>query len=221
MAKQFITLTFYFLYIFSISARADDYMRFALEAKKNMSKMIAPYKEEAKRAHAKSGGVYQSQNEYQSHQVVASHSTIVIFVSFSMPDQSIVDYLRDARKINASVVIYGLINNSFKDTFIKMASLVKQADGGGVELNPPLFNKFNISKVPAVIVLPDDKCLARKKQKNCAENDFDIVYGDIPLFDALRIIRDHGSVSSKNAGELLARFPVYSVVSVKKESPHE
>jgi conjugal transfer pilus assembly protein TrbC len=132
----------------------------------------------------------------------SNNSNVIIFVSFSMPEVSIVDYLREANKIHASVVIRGLIDNSFKETFLKMSSIVKQAGDGGVELNPPLFKKFSITHVPAVVVLPDSQTCSAKKV--CSESEFDVVYGDIPLLNGLKEIRDHGSVSQKNANESLS-----------------
>jgi conjugal transfer pilus assembly protein TrbC len=131
------------------------------------------------------------------------HSTAIIFVSFSMPKQSLIAYLTDAKKIHASVVIRGLVNNSFKKTFTQISELIKQS-GGGVELNPPLFQKFNIHQVPAVVVLSDTQ--------NGYENDFDMISGDIPLRAALKEIRDKGIVSTRNANELLLQLHESSYV---------
>jgi conjugal transfer pilus assembly protein TrbC len=188
-----------------------DYTQFAIEAKKYESSVAAPYKQEAKLANIQSQRLIadSQDNNIYKHEVL--RPAVIIFVSFSMPDESIVAYLRDARKLHACVVIRGLINNSFKETFKKMASLVKQAGISGVELNPPLFKRFSVSHVPAVVVLP----ISEKQVANTlyfSDTDFDVVYGDIPLFDALKTIRDHGSVSQKKAGELLL---------VMQDSSHE
>src|SRR3990167_8595899 len=81
-------------------------------------------------------------------------NSVIIFVSFSMPRQSLIAYLHDANKIHASIVVLGLVNNSLKETVGTISSLVKEAGGGGVELNPLVFNTFHITKVPSVIVIP-------------------------------------------------------------------
>lgn len=181
-----------------------EYTPFAMEAKQQESRVTAPYRQEAAMISAT-----QSQH-FIGESIKQKSPSVIIFVSFSMPEKSIQSYLYDAKKIHADVVIRGLINNSFKETFFKMASIVKQAGGGGVELNPPLFKKFNITNVPAVVVLSDSSSC--KAEKMCSEKDFDIVYGDIPILDAIKLIRDHGEVSNKKADELLL---------LMKGAPHE
>lgn len=179
----------------------QNYTRFALEAKQHESSVTAPYLEEAKLAQTKVDHIL---NDSQPNgNDIKKYPSAIIFVSFSMSDESIASYLRDAKKIHASVVIRGLINNSFKDTFLKMATIVKQAGGGGVELNPRVFKKFSISRVPAIVVLPADVNIG-KSNVPFKTTDFDVVYGDIPLYDTLKTVRDHGAVSQKKADELLS-----------------
>jgi conjugal transfer pilus assembly protein TrbC len=194
------------------ASQLRDYTQFAIEAKQHEGSVTAPYKQEAILANLQTqSAITDNQKKTPSNQEKQKNPTAIIFVSFSMPDESIVTYLRDAKKIHASVVIRGLINNSFKETFLKMSSIVQQAGGGGVELNPPLFKKFTISRVPAVVIVPDNQILSSKKSSS-TEADFDVVYGDIPLFNALKIIRDHGSVSQKKADDLFY---------IMKDSLHE
>lgn len=214
--RQFLIIALYFISHFAMASddmqsiiadaklneakQLQKYTPFAMEALQHEKTATAPYLEEAKRAQVKSNQTVD--NVQPNDNEIKRHPSSIIFVSFSMPDESIVSYLRDAKKIHASVVIRGLINNSFKDTFLKMASLVKQAGGGGVELNPPVFKKFSVSHVPAVVVLPYDRNLITGTTA-LDQADFDVVYGDIPLYDALKTIRDHGAVSMKKADELL------------------
>jgi len=179
----------------------QNYTQFAIEAKKQQSSAFAPYLEEAKLAQSKGNQLLN--NNQSNDNDIKKYPSAIIFISFSMSDESIVSYLRDAKKIHASVVIRGLINNSFKDTFLKMASIVKQAGGGGVELNPPVFKKFSISHVPAVVVLSSDISVGYSNTP-LEKANFDVVYGDIPLYDALKTVRDHGVVSNKKADELLS-----------------
>jgi conjugal transfer pilus assembly protein TrbC len=171
----------------------QKYSGFAIEAKQNQALVSLPYKQETQQLLTINKNISNNNNT----------PSLIIFVSFSMPEQSIVSYIRGAKKIHASVVIRGLINNSFKDTFLKMSSIVKKAGDGGVELNPPLFTKFGISQVPAIVILPSEK-INYSDTIYFSDTDFDVVYGDIPLFDALKIIRDHGGVSRKKAGALLS-----------------
>lgn len=196
---RFIFVIIAFLY--SFSANAEDYTAIAMNAEKNRNVMAQKYLKYAEEA--KLNEINNRIDRLNDNSIILDKPNIIIFVSFSMPEQSIVNLLQDAKKIHASVVIRGLMHNSFKETFIKMASIVKKAGGGGVELNPPVFKKFNIEKVPAVVVLSNQNC---HLDESCSEDKYDVVYGDIPLYDSLKLIRDHGETSNKIADVLISNM---------------
>ncbi|MBY0462414.1 MAG: type-F conjugative transfer system pilin assembly protein TrbC [Alphaproteobacteria bacterium] len=73
-------------------------------------------------------------------------STIYIFVSFSMPKETLKALAGEAKKHNAVLVIRGLIDNSF----LKTATFVKEL-GESVVLDPLLFREYNVVVVPTFI----------------------------------------------------------------------
>ncbi len=77
--------------------------------------------------------------------------TVLVFVSFSMPEMALKQLTSDLKKLNSALVIRGLINNSFKDT-----SLYLQKLGDGMLLDPTLFEKFNVSSVPTFVIVEGD-----------------------------------------------------------------
>lgn len=122
---------------------------------------------------------------------------IIIFVSFSMPDESLKGWLREANIINAPVIVRGFINNSFKDTINKIGILTTD-NHGGVQIDPMLFERFHVDKVPAVIVVKDPDCMPGM---SCTL-DYAVVYGDVTLSYALKKIGDEEdgfSIIAKNA----------------------
>ena len=128
---------------------------------------------------------------------VAKHS-VIVFVSMSMPRQSLITTLHDANKIKASVVMRGLVHNSFKETFQEIAGLVIEAGNGGIELNPQAFKRFHIETVPAVVVIsPDHPCLTHEVCDR--ERDYDVMAGNITLVAALKEIRDRGVAAPQEA----------------------
>lgn len=135
----------------------------------------------------------------------AQPGSVMMFVSFSMPRQSLIAALRDANKIKASVVMRGLVNNSFKETFQAIGNLVKEAGGGGIELNPLAFKRFQIETVPAVVVIsPNHPCLT---QPSCSrQQDFDVMSGNIPLAAALRELSNRGVAAPHEAERALHRL---------------
>lgn len=128
-------------------------------------------------------------------------SPIIIFVSFSMPKQSLKNWMRDAEKIHAPVVIRGLINNSFKETTKSMMELTKD-NHGGVQLDPTVFEYFHIDKVPAVVVTTNAAC---SQHQSCPEN-YDVIYGDVTLRFALQKIADQNDSVSMIALNALKEF---------------
>ncbi len=189
------------LFVYTFSANAEDYTAIAMDAEKNRSQMAQKYLQFAEEA--KMNEINNSTQRLQDNSKIENNPSVIIFISFSMPEQSIVSFLQDAKKIHARIVIRGLIHDSFKETFIKMASIVKKAGGRGVELNPPQFKKFNIEKVPAVVVISNQSC---HLDQICSEDKYDVVYGDIPLYDSLKLIRDHGTVTNKIAESLISNM---------------
>lgn len=192
--KQWLFI-FLLMFLSSLSFAEDEYYTYALEAKKNSLRQIELYKDEVKQIveNKKINTNVQTtiKNEILKEQIKNPTTSILIFVSFSMPRQSLEAYLRDAKKIGASVIIRGLINNSFQKTFHEISDLVKASDGQGMELNPIWFKRFHITQVPAVVVISE--------QSNCfngdlchSDKDYDLMTGDISLLAALKMVRDRG-----------------------------
>ena len=119
----------------------------------------------------------------------APSSSVLIFTSFSMPKESLRGWLKQADTIKAPVIIRGLINNSFRDTTKAVMELLPD-NRGGFQLDPTLFRRFHIEKVPAVVVITPT-CLS-----NPACQEADIVYGDVTLDYALKeIIKQNDSLT--------------------------
>lgn len=127
-----------------------------------------------------------------------STGNIMIFVSFSMPEKNIKEWLQQAELIHAPVIIRGLVNNSFKETIKKM-SLLTADNRGGVQLDPTLFQKYQITKVPAVVIKKSSNCLPAQ---TCEEN-YDVIYGNVTLSYALKKVIAQNDLLSPIAEDAL------------------
>lgn len=114
-----------------------------------------------------------------------ANSHIFVFVSFSMPDSSIKGWLNEGKLVSAPLVIRGLVNNSFKETLNKVIEIAKDKEEG-IILDPTLFKKFKIQKVPAVVVTNQTCNLVNL----CDSSDYAVLYGDVHLDYALKKIAE-------------------------------
>lgn len=76
----------------------------------------------------------------------------VIMISFSMPDSIIMEYLQEAQKIGARLVIKGPVSNNFDDTIKKISQLVSDENYRGMSIDPTLFTRFNVNTVPTLVL---------------------------------------------------------------------
>jgi conjugal transfer pilus assembly protein TrbC len=130
----------------------------------------------------------------------------ILFVSFSMPDSLLLGLADQAAQFNIPIVIKGLVNNDFKQTVATFSRLSHEGQKQhlnfkGVSIDPVWFTQFNITAVPALVVSkPPASCHAARI---CANQPFDVVYGNTQLKKGLEIIAERGENSSLVAKKIL------------------
>ena len=200
-----LSVIFFFLSIMPCAYADSSYIEFAQAQAAKLASMTAPYQADI---HQIKNHVNAQQKSIEInhfiHDIAAipkklfptttikeSSESIFIFVSFSMPKTSLQQWLAQAHRIGASVVLRGLIHNSFKDTLSAMTSLVPD-NTGGLLLDPTLFQKFDIKQVPAVVISKPSAC---SNEQSCLPR-FDVIYGDVTLDYALQQLQDKGNLAS-------------------------
>jgi type-F conjugative transfer system pilin assembly protein TrbC len=104
---------------------------------------------------------------------------LFIFVSASMPQQSIKVLAQQAQKIGAHLVFRGLVGGNFPSTQSYMREL-----GVIAEIDPPKFDDYHVTVVPTFI-------LTRNKVS-------DRISGHVSLFEALDQFRKKGELKSES-----------------------
>ena len=107
---------------------------------------------------------------------------IYYFVSFSMRDEAINEIMTLSQYYSIPVFINGLVNNSMKDTTVKFVKLFGEKTEYGIGIDPTLFQKYNITSVPSLIIECDSK--------------YDKISGNIPIYQALEKVVQNGDCSS-------------------------
>jgi len=137
----------------------------------------------------------------QEHQSV---SDAIIFVSFSMPKQSLEQWLAVSNQLHIPLVLRGMIDNSIKKTEQAIIPLVKKVHGG-FQINPVLYRSFNIQQVPAIVVVNHHGC---HTDAECGDKQqFDVIYGQTTMNYALSQLADKGEQAPEVARALLNSLP--------------
>lgn len=124
----------------------------------------------------------------------ADAAGVMIFASLGMPETALKQLMQQASDFNVPVVIRGLWQNDFAATVKKVQSLILSDSGetmlGGVEINPVWFKQFNIQQVPAFVAIGKGLCI---NEPPCDPKSYDIVYGNVSLYNALETIANKGA----------------------------
>ncbi|MBS0900024.1 type-F conjugative transfer system pilin assembly protein TrbC [Pantoea dispersa] len=142
---------------------------------------------------AQQGRVAQMQNEIAAGQAEQNSATrqtprAVYFVSLGIPEEGLLPMLADARRFGIPATLRGLLNNDFRQTAEKMFELSKKDKQAGVQIDPTLYQQYGIKAVPALVVTCGGK--------------FDVLYGSLPVQQALEEVRQRGDCSA-TAAQLL------------------
>ncbi|MBN2864372.1 MAG: type-F conjugative transfer system pilin assembly protein TrbC, partial [Thiotrichales bacterium] len=135
-----------------------------------------------------SGGFKQNDLE----QSMPAKNKIIVFVSFSMPEESIRRYVTQANLLGREKVSLAIIgmdeSNNLQKFSARVSSMTKDSN---VEFNidPNVFERFGINQVPAIVVYREDplyeaQCAMRGEAPKEKE-DFLSVYGDTTIDYAL------------------------------------
>ena len=126
---------------------------------------------------------------------------VLIFVSLSMPEQSLKLWAEQAEKIKGKLLLKGFVDDSLQETIDATLRIFKEPKADFL-VHPEAFEKFNIDKVPAVVIANPDNCL----EDDCPAPAFDVVYGDTSLEDALNKIASSGEYHQKTASDFLSLY---------------
>jgi len=74
---------------------------------------------------------------------------LYVFISSSMPQPVLLEIAKDAAHLRVPIILRGLAGESLQDTMNAMLPL--STAGAALEIDPLLFEAYNIERVPAVV----------------------------------------------------------------------
>ncbi len=139
----------------------------------------------SQQGHALTGSIYEQTDRYETQ--------ILVFISSSMPDKTIENYLISSARIDAALVLRGFVNNSLADTREYLARLIMRINNETtpieptILIDPTLYERFGIESVPTIIVTESQikPCL---NLSDCPVPIYHKVSGDVALSWALDYI---------------------------------
>jgi len=135
----------------------------------------------------------------------ADATGVITLVSLSMPNIALEQLLAQSAQYQIPLVIRGVLPSGFKATILRINQLLTKggkqpAMDSGIAINPEWFKQFNIQQVPAFISIKKGHCTQKSQ---CSRQDYDVVYGNISMEDALNILKKGDA--KENAVAALAR----------------
>lgn len=113
----------------------------------------------------------------------SSSGQLIVFVSLGMPDTPLKQLAAEAEKTKARLVIRGLLDNSFKTTINRLHELKIP-----VEIDPTLFDLFEVKRVPTFV-----RCTMTPE--GAVKEGHDRLSGNIFMRDALEKFRKFGELT--------------------------
>lgn len=93
----------------------------------------------------------------------AKRDGVFLLLSFSLPEETLKEYLREAKLLGAQVVLRGLVNGSFKETQLRIKRLfliddkhVDETTTVGIGIDPVLYRRGQVTEVPALMIVQGD-----------------------------------------------------------------
>lgn len=126
-------------------------------------------------------------------ETIRYESQILIFISASMPEKAIENYMQSSARIEAALVLRGFIDNSLAETREFLSRLIMRISNETTQveptilIDPTLYERFKVDSVPSIVVTESQikPCL---NLGDCPVPVYHKVGGDVALSWALDYI---------------------------------
>jgi conjugal transfer pilus assembly protein TrbC len=125
---------------------------------------------------------------------------LLVFVSFSMPHESLVRLAEQARRADAVLVFRGLAGATLREMTSRLVPLTKA--GAAMQINPQAFARFGIKAAPTFVLAEGEESCA----ESTCEGRAQLVSGDVSLDFALERLARQGGPLAYAAEDRLRRL---------------
>lgn len=108
------------------------------------------------------------------------------FVSFTMPQHSLLRFIRQVHRVGGTVVLNGFKNDSLKETAAAIRDLGEHS--GEVQINPKAFTMYQVEAIPTVVLTVREPGSPLEEDGCAAASAYVAITGDVSLDYALEEI---------------------------------
>ena len=138
--------------------------------------------------------------------LLALDRTLLVFVSFSMPEPTLDRLVDQAAQVGATLVLRGLIDGSLQRTVQRAQTLIGHRQVG-FQFDPQAFDRFAVEVAPTFVLLkagsPDQSC---KTEACVPSSQFALASGDVSVGYALEFIKRSAPSFRSDADVYLAKL---------------
>jgi len=125
---------------------------------------------------------------------------LIVFISFSMPEASLLSFAKELESCGGVFVVRGLPNNSFAEFFNKLNHLKELGMDAPILIDPDSFEEYEVTEVPTIVLK--------------GEQAFDKMTGNVPVAYTLE------TFSEKGEEQYLAKELQCISLNISKQSTH-
>lgn len=129
---------------------------------------------------------------------------LVVFASLSMPEGSLLKLGRDVKKAGGVIVLRGMKHGIAGEDWARSVEAMKPLvqTGAEIQINPALFQLFEVRSVPTMIVSPTGVADKGCTEGRCAAGQFATVVGDVSLDYAMDKLVDRKDTVGRLARQI-------------------
>ncbi|MDF2964749.1 MAG: hypothetical protein K0Q51_137 [Rickettsiaceae bacterium] len=95
---------------------------------------------------------------FKSLELKKPEAGLMVFVSHSMHENMLKDFIKEAEKYGATLVLRGFIDGSARKTAEYISSISPEQSKASVVIHPHLFTEYKIDSVPTIIFAKKELC---------------------------------------------------------------
>lgn len=132
--------------------------------------------------------------------------TVLVFVSFSMPEAALTRLVDQASTSGATLVLRGLASGSLTQTATRVQQLIGTRHVA-VQIDPQAFDRYGVKLTPSFVLVRDGAQAGSCASGTCVPGDgFVMASGDVSLDYALAFFRRSAPAFARDAESVLKRL---------------